>query len=419
MARRSPGEGSVHRLSNPRSSNSRYRARKTVSLPNGEKQVIYRFGPTAKKALMRLNQAEQKVLSRSANAETATATQVLAELLTQKREVKQRKRKTIYNDADLWKRHIAPFIGDKPLSAVTFGDLQAIQYKLIQEEKYRTAELATILLKSLYSYALKRYRREILDGNVSLVNLADDLEKVERPPEAVYVPERLWTEDELHAFLGEAKRRYDQAIRNNLYPAFLAFVAAGLRRGEVLGMKQSALKQRRLEQAGQAFTQHYLEVVEQSVYYENTHHPDTPKTRAGIRKVPIDELAAAAFYEHIERVADIQRRNAAFEDHGLLFPSYNGRHLDPHNLYRSRDEIISKLSLPYSTLHQMRKVYTTYITKRLLQQGNYSPKIVMKLLGHNRPHVAQEVYTLLIDEDYQTATLNLPLKDLGVTPDDT
>ena len=48
----------------------------------------------------------------------------------------------------------------------------------------------------------------------------------------------------------------------------------------------------------------------------------------------------------------------------------------------------------------MRKVYTSYLTRDLVRQGRYSPKLVAKLLGHSHHSVALDVYTLVIDEDY-------------------
>lgn len=61
----------------------------------------------------------------------------------------------------------------------------------------------------------------------------------------------------------------------------------------------------------------------------------------------------------------------------------------------------------------MRKVLPPYLTRNLIKQGRYSPKLVAKLLGHSDHGVALDVYTLVIDDDYMDTFLEpvVPLKD--------
>src|SRR5690606_13029120 len=180
------------------------------------------------------------------------------------------KAKTLFNDLDLYKRHVRPYIGAKPITDVTLEDLEAIQARLTKAGKWRTAELVTIQLKSIYKHALRHYRADIRAGKLQLFDLAEDLEAVKRPNTARKKAGEAWTVEQLEAFLAEAKAAYDNSKSNLLYPVFHTAIAAGLRRGELLGLRRSSL----VETAGGWC----IAVREQLVYYEGKHHWDTPKS---------------------------------------------------------------------------------------------------------------------------------------------
>lgn len=162
---------------------TKYRDRKRVELPDGTKRDMVGYGPTKQAATDDLYRKAAALAADHPNAATITVTQLFAEFLQHKKSVKGRKGKTIFDDAGMFKRHLAPALGDKQVSQVSLSDLQQIQVKLVATGKYRTAELATILVKSLFRFAAKRYRAEIKAGTVALVDV-DDLDAVKRPPGA-------------------------------------------------------------------------------------------------------------------------------------------------------------------------------------------------------------------------------------------
>ena len=52
----------------------------------------------------------------------------------------------------------------------------------------------------------------------------------------------------------------------------------------------------------------------------------------------------------------------------------------------------------------MRKTYATYVTKSLIDQNKFPPKVLQQLLGHARADVAMNVYAKVIEKDYLSAT---------------
>ena len=82
-------------------------------------------------------------------------------------------------------------------------------------------------------------------------------------------------------------------------------------------------------------------------------------------------------------------------------------HIEPRNITRCLKIVCERAEVPLITLHELRKFFTSHITRKLSQDGSYSPKIVQHLLGHSTPGVALSVYTKVIQEDLDKATLNL------------
>ena len=237
--------------------------------------------------------------------------------------------------------------------------------------------MATILLRSLYKHALRIYRSDVRAGRVLLFDLTEDLDPVKRPAGSQKPKPPQWTVEQLGLFLEAAKARYDRDRSSLLYPVFHTAIAAGLRRGELLGLTRSDLL---FDPEGNGS----LRVDKQLVYYDGKHHPDTPKSASGTRRVPIGPELVAVLEAHMAKLDKVARLNPNWEATDLLFPSYNGRPLDPRNLYRARDELVDQINeelereksatpkLPRSTLHAMRGVYGTYVTKELVQQKKYS-----------------------------------------------
>lgn len=82
-------------------------------------------------------------------------------------------------------------------------------------------------------------------------------------------------------------------------------LSAGLRRGELLGLKQTALVTRIV----QGKPHYLLRITEQLVHYDKKHHHDTPKTKMGERDVPINSALAGVLKKHIAKLAEVAEVN--------------------------------------------------------------------------------------------------------------
>lgn len=396
MPRRSPGEGTVTEWGK-RGPNSAYRARITITLPTGKRKTIYGYGPTAKAAIAERSRKVKEAKTCNPSGQTMTVDEVFARLMTAKK-VGGRKRKTLHENISNYRRHVQPRFGHERIKDVRLEQLQAIQADLVRDGKYRTAELVTILLKEIWRHAMKIYRAEVRHGELRLINLGDDLEPIRRPASAKSKPPVLWSGAQLQAFLKESEHRYHASMRSLYHPLFYTAIAAGLRRGELLGLRWEDLE-RNGERA-------YLNIVRQLNHYAGDWHEDTPKREASERRVPIDIQHVGLLMQHHERLELIEQRGGTPFEQGLMFPTRTGMPFQPGELYGYERDIIRQLGLPDATLHTLRKVYATYLTRELIRQGRYSPKLVAGLLGHSTQDTAMKIYTLVIEEDYDAAIFN-------------
>ena len=72
-------------------------------------------------------------------------------------------------------------------------------------------------------------------------------------------------------------------------------------------------------------------------------------------------------------------------EHGLLFPTLQGRPIAPSSLYRHRNKVCQRLGLNPIRLHDFRKIYSTRLTAQLIAEGNFTPKNLMFSNGAQRP----------------------------------
>ena len=393
MTRAAPGQISVAKWSQSKSPNTRYTARQTIRLPDGTSRRIEAYGRRQRDAIEKCQAKAREVAQRAASANTVTVDQLFARLASEKKSL-GRKAKTLHNLLGDYRRHIQPHIGSTPIAEITFEQLQAIQQRLTRQGKYRTAQLVTDILKSSYKFALRSYRKEIHEGRVRLLDLAQDLPTVQTP-ERKRVAQGLWSLAELNAFLDAAEEDY-RVSKNLYYPLYLTACSAGLRRGELLGLPKAAVGRAVLEQTSSSVA--YLDVTTQLVYYGGKHHRETPKSDAGERRMYIPEsLYRFISDEHLPRLEQLARSSDWLE-HGLLFPTLQGRPISPSSLYRHRNKLCQRLGLNPIRLHDLRKIYSTRLTAQLIEEGNFTPKNLMLALGHNDPVVAVRDYMQAIED---------------------
>ncbi|MDP9476960.1 MAG: site-specific integrase [Actinomycetota bacterium] len=164
------------------------------------------------------------------------------------------------------------------------------------------------------------------------------------------------------------KRLLEAARGNRLEALYVVAVTAGLRIGELLGLKwedldgnAGVLRVRRTKsqaKTGPTFT--------------------TPKNGKG-RSIRLTRQAVEALKAHkAAQNAERLRAGDLWQDNGLVFCTQGGRPLDFHNIrVASFKPLLVRAGLPHMRFHDLRHTCATL----LLSRGHH-PKLVQELLGH-------------------------------------
>ena len=370
----------------------------SVTAPDGTVKDIQGYGRTKDEATASFRLKAEAFIAEHPSVQTMTFAQLIDKYLELKR-LQGRKRKTLSDYRRIYNSHLSE-LADKPISRITLDDVQAIQHRLIGESKYRTAEQVVLLLKASYSYA-----RRLYSGRLELSSPAEHLEHIPAPHKDD-PKDAIWSREQIDRFLAVSKADYDK-LRSLYYPLFLTALSAGLRRGELLGL--------RWENVGASEHGPYIRVREQYVPDAGKLYLDTPKTAAGLREVPITPDLYLILMAHRELLRDLEQRLPGYNQTDLVFPSFSGQVIQPRNLRRAYDNLITRAELPPIYFHSLRKCAATYITQALVDAGRYAPKIVAQILGHSNTDVALNIYTKVVSDDVRLAVFNPLGKAVSVT----
>jgi integrase len=403
MKKRAHGEGTVGLWKGGKVKGAKVRARIYVDLPNGEQKRVEGYADTQKEAIRKRDDKVAELIAAFPNSTTITFYQMALEWLAFK-EKQGRKKSTINSYSQTLRNHLLPLFRDRAITTIDMEDVQDLQFKLTAEGKYRVAEMVATVVGAIYNFAQRKYRKEIQRGELTLVNPTDGLEPIERPA-GDNEKDKVWSSSQLDDFmvLSELEYRRNKSL---YYPLFYTAIATGLRRGELLGLRWPNVVHEKIETGEGPEDIYMIRVVEQLVYHHGKLYWDTPKTKTSTRDVPISKGLFNLLQAHKDKLEWIKKNTPDWQEHDLVFPSYAGSPVNPNNLRRSFDNLIRRAALPPIKFHTLRKVFATYVTKELMGQSKFPPKILQQLLGHSRPDMAMNIYTKAIDEDIRTATFD-------------
>jgi integrase len=312
------------------------------------------------------------------------------------------KRSTRESYTTIVERHLIPAFGKLPLDAV---DLDELERYLARKRRAgsvrgeggaalspRTLNRHLNLLNELFTAALKR----------QLVRV-NPVALVDRPRE----PRRHWTilspaeiarvEVAFRQLAeGEPEGSPERAWLEQARVVFLTVIAAGLRRGEILGLRWRDVSL--ADPAGAV-----LQVRETWV----RNHVDTPKSEAGERTISLDKVLAEELWQH-------RRRTHYTGDGERVFCSpLTGGALDPNRYASTLKAALAKAKIerPMRPFHDGRH---TAITQDAAS-GN-APLAIMTRAGHSNFKTTQ-LYIDLAGENFREEAERLGQRLFGATID--
>lgn len=254
---------------------------------------------------------------------------------------------------------IVPGIGGERLLALTPRQVEAMLTRLReaggrrgQPLSDRSVQYAYTVLRMALDHAV---RRGYVQRNVAAL--------VARPRSRA--PEMTcWTAAEAEAFLVAARS-------DRLYAAWVLFLARGLRRGELAGLKWQDVDL----DAG------WARIVRTRLSVGGRVMDSQPKTDAGRRSLPLDAGLVVVLRAHRKRQLEERLSwGAAWQDTGYLFAREDGSPMHPEHLSDRFETLGRQAGVRRIRLHDARHTAAT-----LMLEDGTSVKVAAEMLGHAPP----------------------------------
>ena len=180
--------------------------------------------------------------------------------------------------------------------------------------------------------------------------------------------------------------------------AFIVEIAFGVRLGELLALRWSDINLNEntisIKQSIRR-TKNFDDDIETNTALMFS----TPKTKAGIRIIPLPPSAIEELTEHRKRQNEEKKTNQIiYEDNDLVFCNELGRIIDPRHFTKIFYRIRRKAGLDNFNFHVFRHTYAT----RLLEVNEH-PKVVQELLGHSDITLTLNTYSHVMPDIKKSA----------------
>jgi integrase len=268
------------------------------------------------------------------------------------------------NYRHLTQRHLLPGFGDQPLCEIRRQHIQGFVTEKMTRQKFswKTSMHVRNLLSKILSTAVDW---EYLPAN--------PVRGVKLPAQPLREDRRFLTVDEVTRLL--------KALDGPAYTLVLSAVLTGMRIGELLALRWKNVD----------FKRKVIRVRE--AVYEG--HVSTPKTRSGLRDVPIGPALEHALREHSGR--------SRIADDTLVFPTRNGTYQRPGNLQkRHLLPACAEAGLRGFSWHDFRHTHAT-----LLSDMGEPLKTAQAQLGHASLSTTAEIYAHAMPSSQRAAVERL------------
>ena len=276
------------------------------------------------------------------------------------------KQRTFENYAYVVRLHLAPTLGHMKLKALSLAHVQGLyRSKLDSGLSRRTVQLIHTTLHKALKQAV---RWGLVPRNVT---------------EAVTSPRP--AKKEIHPLTPSEARTLLEAAKGERFEAlYVLAISAGLRRGELLGLRWTDVD---LERG-------YVQVRQQLIRTEGGLIFSPPKGGKS-RSVRLAPSTVRALESHRKRQLEEKLRLVGlWKENGLVFTTTIGTPMDGDNLVkRSFKPLMSQTQLPQIRFHDLRHTFATL----LLSRGTH-PKVVQEMLGHADISQTMDTYSHVLPD---------------------
>ena len=260
------------------------------------------------------------------------------------------------------KNQIKPYLGDKPLSALTTQELQKFYNTVkkkgrVKPDKLHGTELADSMVRGIHMML-----HEALDMAVRLRLIVKNPTVSTTIPKNNYPPKQILNDEQLDRFM----KRIRQDER--WYDFFYTELTTGLRRGELLALLWTDLD---VEKRTISITKQVTRTKGELVVSQ-------PKTHNSIRVLPVSQQA-------VELLVEEHKKHPG---NPYMFPSpKTGGMFDPDSFRHTHEKILKAIGAEHIRFHDLRHTFATLSLK------NGDVKTLSSTLGHYSAGFTLSTYT--------------------------
>lgn len=397
MAERRDNKGRILKDGEYQKSYGRYEYR-YIDL-NGEKRSVYSWRltasdktPVGKKVETPLRELE-KLIKKDLDDGISThesKKKTLSNLFEEHMELRVLKQSTKTNYTYMFNKYVRNAIGNRQISKINYSDIVAFYTSLIAYGfKLNSLEIINTILHPVFQMAVR-------NGYIR-VNPTDGVMAELKKNHCFETPKRhALTEEQQSAFVDFIK---DSKTFRHWLPLFTVFLGTGCRVGEIVGLRWEDID----------FTENLISINHNLIYRLQDDgtcefHVTTPKTKKGIREIPMFKEVREALYElklnqkqtgGCKSVIDgysnfifSNRFNLALSPHAInraierIVKAYN-----KVEMIRSENEKRAPILLPHFSAHHLRHTFCTRFC-----ENETNLKVIQEIMGHADIETTMNVY---------------------------
>lgn len=337
------------------------------------------------------------------DAERVTLNEYYTAYISEKKELKQ---STRTNYQFMYRRYIQDVIGNRPIASIKYSDIRKFYLTFIHDKGFKPNSMEVIhtLLHPVFAMAVRdgMIRTNPTDGVMAEIKKSHDWEKPKR---------HALTEPQQKAFIEYIT---NHAVYGHWLPIFTVFLGTGCRVGELTGLRWDDCD----------FENNIITIDHNLIYRQQDSgrcefHVTTPKTKAGIRIIPMLVPVKEALLQikneqgkkdFIPPVVDgytnfifLNRYNNVFGAHEFnraifrILRDYN----KAESALAERDERPPVL-IPHFTVHSLRHTFCTRFC-----ENETNLKVIQEIMGHADISTTMDIYNEATREKKMEVFANL------------
>lgn len=301
------------------------------------------------------------------------------------------KQSTRTNYKYMYNKYVRDEIGLRNIAAIKYSDIKKFYIHLINDIGFKpnSMEIIHTILHPIFTTAVRDglIRTNPTDGVMAEIKKGRDWEKPKR---------HALTESQQSAFISYI---VESKVYRHWLPLFTVLLGTGCRVGEIIGLRWEDCD----------FSENIISINHNLIYRQQDSgkcefHITTPKSKAGIRVVPmLSEVKKALLEERVQQMQTGFNQSVIDGYAGFIFKNRNGDCLSAHSInraierisrdYNEQETALAKKQrrtpelLPHFSVHNLRHTFCTRFC-----ENETNLKIIQEIMGHADISTTMNIY---------------------------